>query len=108
MGKFKKMLAGMLSAAMVMSMMTVSAFAEQTMTPSTIDITKKGSIIIHKYEYNGTDEIKGTGSESNQVPDGAKALEGAGFTIYKVADKNDLKQYYSTNPTALPSVGEYT
>lgn len=108
MGKFKKMLAGMLSAAMVMSTMTVSAFAEQTMTPSTIDITKKGSIIIHKYEYNGTDEIKGTGSESNQVPDGAKALEGAGFTIYKVADKNDLKQYYSTNPTALPSVGEYT
>lgn len=108
MGKFKKMLAGMLSAAMVMSTMTVSAFAAQTKTPSTIDITKKGSITIHKYEYNGTGGIKGTGSENDPTPDGAKALEGAGFTIYKVADVNDLEKYYSTNPTALPSVGEYT
>lgn len=54
MGKFKKMLAGMLSAAMVMSTMTVSAFAVQTTTPSTIDTTKNGSITIHKYEYNNT------------------------------------------------------
>lgn len=108
MGKFKKMLAGMLSAAMVMSTMTVSAFAAQTKTSSTIDITKKGSITIHKYEYNGTGGIKGTGSENDQAPVGAKALEGAGFTIYKVADVKDLENYYSTNPTELPSVGEYT
>lgn len=108
MGKFKKMLAGMLSAAMVMSTMTVSAFAAPTMTPSTIDITKKGSITIHKYEYNETSGIKGTGSENDPTPDGAKALEGAGFTIYKVADVNALGKYYSTNPTELPSVGEYT
>lgn len=108
MGKFKKMLAGMLSAAMVMSTMTVSAFAAPTTTPSTIDITKKGSITIHKYEYNETSGIKGTGSENDPTPDGAKALEGAGFTIYKVADVNALGKYYSTNPTELPSVGEYT
>lgn len=108
MGKFKKMLAGMLSAAMVMSTMTVSAFAAQTTTPSTIDTTKQGSITIHKYEYNGDEKIKGTGSEKDQAPNGAKALEGVGFTIYKVADVNDLEKYYSTNPTELPSVGEYT
>lgn len=113
MGKFKKMLAGMLSAAMVMSTMTVSAFAAQTTTPSTIDTTKQGSITIHKYEYNEynvNDKITGTGSEEDQVPDGAKPLEGAGFTIYRVADENALEQYYnySTKPTALPSVEEYT
>ena len=113
MGKFKKMLAGMLSAAMVMSTMTVSAFAVQTTTPSTIDTTKNGSITIHKYEYNEynvNDKITGTGSEEDQVPDGAKPLEGAGFTIYRVADENALGQYYnySTKPTALPSVEEYT
>ena len=108
MGKFKKMLAGMLSVAMVVSTMTVSAFAAQTTTPSTIDTTKKGSITIHKYEYNGTGGTIGTGSESDQVPEGAKALEGAGFTIYKVADAKDLEEYYSTNPTELPSVEEYT
>lgn len=108
MGKFKKMLAGMLSAAMVMSTMTVSAFAAQTTTPSTIDTTKQGSITIHKYEYNGDEKIKGTGSEKDQAPNGAKALEGVGFTIYKVADVNDLEKYYSTNPTELPSVENYT
>lgn len=112
MGKFKKMLAGMLSAAMVMSTMTVSAFAAQTTTPSTtpstIDTTKQGSITIHKYEYNGDEKIKGTGSEKDPAPNGAKALEGVGFTIYKVADVNDLEKYYSTNPTELPSVENYT
>lgn len=108
MGKFKKMLAGMLSAAMVMSTMTVSAFAAQTTTLSTIDTTKKGSITIHKYEYNGTGGTTGTGSEKDTVPERTKALEGAGFTIYKVADVNDLTNYYSTNPTDLPSVGTYT
>lgn len=111
MGKFKKMLVGMLSAAMVMSTMTVSAFAVQTTTPSTIDTTKNGSITIHKYEYNEynvNDKITGTGSENDKVPDGAKPLEGSGFTIYKVADENDLEKYYSTDSTALPSVGEYT
>lgn len=90
MGKFKKMLAGMLSAAMVMSTMTVSAFAAQTTTPSTIT-KKSGSITIHKYEYNGTEEIKGTGSANDKVPDGAKPLEGAEFTIYRVADEQDLE-----------------
>lgn len=108
MGKFKKMLAGMLSAAMVVSTMTVSAFAAQTTTPSTIDTTKKGSITIHKYEYNGKGGTIGTGSEKDQVPEEAKALEGAGFTIYKVAGVKDLEEYYSTNPTELPSVGKYT
>ena len=102
----------MLSAAMVMSTMTVSAFAAQTTTPSTtpstIDTTKQGSITIHKYEYNGDEKIKGTGSEKDQAPNGAKALEDVGFTIYKVADENDLKKYYSTDPTELPSVEDYT
>lgn len=108
MGKFKKMLAGMLSAAMVMSTMTVSAFAAQTTTPSTIDITKEGSITIHKYEYNEDDGTTGNGSENEQAPDGARPLKDAGFTIYKVANEEDLKGYYSTNPKALPSVGDYT
>lgn len=108
MGKFKKMLAGMLSAAMVMSTMTVSAFAAQTTTPSTIDITKEGSITIHKYEYNEDGGTTGNGSENEQAPDGARPLKDAGFTIYKVANEKDLEGYYSTNPKALPSVGDYT
>ena len=114
MGKFRKMLAGVLSAAMVLSTMTVTAFAEETAsTPkkivATINTSLKGSITIHKYEYNGTSDTKGTGetSDADKVPSDAKALEGAGFTIYKVADVNDLTTYYSANPTDLPSVNTY-
>ena len=114
MGKFRKMLAGVLSAAMVLSTMTVTAFAEETAstptkTVATIDTDLKGSITIHKYEYNGTHDTKGTGetSDADKVPSDAKALEGAGFTIYKVADVNDLTTYYSANPTDLPSVNTY-
>lgn len=115
MGKFRKMLAGVLSAAMVLSTMTVTAFAEDNTsapkkTVATIDTSLKGSITIHKYEYNGTMEIHGTGEKSDQLPTDdkkIKALEGAGFTIYRVADENDLKNYYSTSPENLPLVSDY-
>lgn len=110
MGKFRKMLAGVLSAAMVLSTMTVTAFAEtSTTTPATIDTTKTGSITIHKYEYNESGGEAGTGetTDVNKVPSDAKALEGAGFTIYKVADIDDLAKYYNANPESLPSVDNY-
>lgn len=110
MGKFRKMLAGVLSAAMVLSTMTVTAFAEtSTTTPATIDTTKTGSITIHKYEYNESVGEAGTGetTDVNKVPSDAKALEGAGFTIYKVADIDDLAKYYNANPESLPSVDDY-
>lgn len=110
MGKFRKMLAGVLSAAMVLSTMTVTAFAEtSTTTPATIDTTKTGSITIHKYEYNESGGEAGTGetTDVNKVPRDAKALEGAGFTIYKVADIYDLAKYYNANPESLPSVDDY-
>lgn len=110
MGKFRKMLAGVLSAAMVLSTMTVTAFAETTTTtPATIDTTKTGSITIHKYEYNGPSGKTGTGEakDESNVPSDAKALKGAGFTIYKVEDVNDLTNYYSTNPENLPLVSKY-
>lgn len=110
MGKFRKMLAGVLSAAMVLSTMTVTAFAEtSTTTPATIDTTKTGSITIHKYEYNESGGEAGTGetTDVNKVPRDAKALEGAGFTIYKVADIDDLAKYYNANPESLPSVDDY-
>ena len=70
--KLKKVIAGMLSAAMVMSTMAVTAFAQTT--PATIDESKRGSLTIHKYEYNGDEVIPGTGEEGNQIPSDAKAL----------------------------------
>lgn len=109
MGKFRKMLAGVLSAAMVLSTMTVTAFAADTNKMPTInDTTKTGSITIHKYEYNKNSENHATGEEDRtQLPKGATPLQGAGFTIYKVAGVNDLTKYYNANPESLPSVDEY-
>ena len=110
MKKFKKLLAGLLAGAMMLGSMSATAFAAQTTTttPATIDTTKTGSLTIHKYEYNGTDTShKGTGSENDTLPEGKKALKGAGFTIYKVADVDALTSYYSTNPTTLPSIDNY-
>lgn len=107
MRKIKKVLAGIMSAAMIMSSMTLTAFAAQTTTPATIDTTKTGSLTIHKYEYNGDDATPGTGAENDSVPKDANPLAGAGFTIYKVADINALTAYYSTSPTDLPDINTY-
>lgn len=113
MKKFKKLLAGLLAGAMMLGSMSATAFAaEETNTPkmtaATIDTSLKGSLTIHKYEYNGTGTpYKSTGSENDEVPDGAKPLAGAGFTLYKVANADDLTEYYSTNPKDLPKVESY-
>lgn len=110
MKKFKKLLAGILAGAMMLGSMSATAFAAQTTTSATIDTSKSGTLTIHKYEYNGTGGSAGTGETSdaiNKVPSDANPLEGAGFTLYKVADVNDLTKYYSKNPTDLPSVDSY-
>lgn len=112
MKKIKKMLAGLLGAAMVLTSFGTPAWATPTApdtTAATIDTAKTGSITIHKYEYNGTGGVDGTGGTTDErnVPSDAKALEGAGFTIYKIADVDDLTNYYSTNPSELPSVDTY-
>lgn len=110
MKKFKKMLAGLLGAAMVLTSFGTPAWAEGEVdtpqkTTATIDTTKTGSITIHKYEYNGTGGVDGTGetSDLNNVPinpDGANAekatpLKGVGFTIYQVMNKEAMLEYYS-------------
>lgn len=110
MKKFKKMLAGLLGAAMVLTSFGTPVWAE-TKTPVTNDATINtkaiGSITIHKYEYNGDSEGTGTGETTDKVPKEAKPLEGVGFTIYKVADDKEIEKYYSQNPEELPNVNNY-
>lgn len=65
MRKFKKVLAGILSAAMMLSTMSMTAFAEG---PDTI-LQDKGSLTITKYET-----------------DAKTAIEGVEFSLYKLAD----------------------
>lgn len=88
--KLKKIMAGVLSAAMVMSTMAVTAFAaEET---STIDPSRKGSITLYKYYFENTeiseDLPDGTGeaSDATNIPEGAKVLPGVEFSLWKIAD----------------------
>lgn len=88
--KLKKIMAGVLSAAMVMSTMAVTAFAAGE--TSTIDPDKKGSITLYKYYFENTeiseDLPDGTGeaSDANNIPEGAKVLPGVEFSLWKIAD----------------------
>lgn len=115
MKRMKKLLTGLLTLAMTLSMMTMTAFAAEggstatTTKMPTIDTRKDVSLTIHKYEYNGNLKPDGTGSATdvNNVPageNGAKPLSGVQFTIWKVAD---LADYYGKDGDALPKVEDF-
>ena len=107
------MLAGLLGAAMVLTSFGTPAWADTTTplktTPATIDTSQFGSITIHKYEFNGTEDKKGvaTGKDTDTVPEGATALAGAEFTIYKVENVDKFDKFYTYKTEVLPSVYNY-
>lgn len=92
MKKFKKMLAGLLGAAMVLTSFGTPAWAVTAAKLPTIDTGKKGSLTIYKYEYNPEESAgelsDGTGEaiDAKNVPNDAEPLAGVEFTIYKIAD----------------------
>ena len=107
MKRMKKILTGLLTLAMTLSMMTMTAFAAgPSAKMPTIDENQKGSITIHKYEYNGEGGETGTGetSDANKVPtEGAEPLANVKFKITKIAE---LDAYYGKDSGKLPSVEE--
>ena len=118
MKKAKRFLTGLLSAALALSLCAMPAMAEDnggtpaTTTPQDVWTQDTGSITIHKYEYNGQVKPDSTGeaSDANHLPEGAKALEGATFSIYKVKDREELRAYYNgdaKNPAAKVTVDTY-
>ena len=119
MKKLKKLLAGVITLAMAMSMMTMTAFAANTysdsqgLTTSTIDTNQSGSLTIYKYGKEEGDTFGGkdaTGAHSDQagLPDD-KLLNDVEFSIYQVMDTEAMMKYYSgkTGEVALPDVMDY-
>ena len=119
MKKLKKLLAGVITLAMAMSMMTMTAFAANTysdsqgLTTSTIDTTKSGSLTIYKYGKEEGDTFGGkdaTGAHGDQtgLPDD-NLLNNVEFSIYQVMDSAAMMKYYSgkTGEVALPDVMDY-
>lgn len=90
MKKFKKLLAGILAGAMMLGSMSATAFAaDASAKMPTIDTAKQGSLTIHKYYFKNSqpDNLEeGTGEEGETIPRGATPLQGAVFSIWRVAD----------------------
>lgn len=112
MKRMKKLLTGLLTLAMTLSMMTMTAFAAEgsgttaTTKMPTIDTERTGSIKIHKYEYNGEDGGTGTGNADDTIPDGATPLAGVEYTVWKISDLTNYYEYNSTEK--LPKATDFT
>ena len=110
--KLKRLFAAVLSAALALSLCAMPAMAAEGGTTAGTpladgmpvwDTTKKGSITIHKFEYNpssGAPSQQGTGAEGEGAPSGAKPLGGVTFEIYKVQNEEWLKAYYGGQAAA--------
>ena len=110
MKKKSRFLTGLLSAVMALSLCAMPAMAAEdsgtTTTPTANPVwtETEGSITIHKYEWNeisrgpATGEIGDADSLPSKDADGKTEkptpLAGATFTVYKVKDADELKNYY--------------
>ena len=104
----KKILTGLLTLAMTLSMMTMTAFAaEPSEKMPTIKTGETGTVTIHKYTKGTAEGTTGTGKVETSLPTGAEPLKGAGFTLYKVVNEAGMEAYYNANPTSLPAVDTY-
>ena len=97
MQKKSRFLTGLLSAVMALTLFALPAAAETSQ--SVINPNATGSITVHKYEYGETSNKEGTGNATDEVPNGATPLNGAGFTVYKIWGKDDLLKYYDGRST---------
>lgn len=110
--KLKRLFAAVLSTALALSLCAMPAMATEGGTTAGTpladgmpvwDTTQKGSITIHKFEYNpssGAPSQQGTGAEGEAAPPGAKPLGGVTFEIYKVQNEEWLKAYYGGQAAA--------
>lgn len=110
--KLKRLFAAILSAALTLSLCAMPAMATEGGTTAGTpladgmpvwDTTQKGSITIHKFEYNpssGATSQQGTGAEGEAAPPGAKPLGGVTFEIYQVQSQTWLESYYGGQVTA--------
>ena len=110
--KLKRLFTAALSAVLALSLCAMPAMATEGGTTAGTpladgmpvwDTTKKGSITIHKFEYNpssGAPSQQGTGAEGEGAPAGATPLDGVTFEIYQVQSQTWLESYYGGQVTA--------
>lgn len=99
--KLKRLLTGVLSAVMALSVCAMPAAAADVTSTSTIDTSLKGSITIYKYaqtkdQENASKKVNGNGEVITDTGNisGTK-LPNAEFTVYRVKNADDLMKYYA-------------
>ena len=95
--KLKRLLTAALSAVMALSVCAMPAMAETTST-STINPDLQGSITIHKYLMEHTDDnstkAPTNGEVTTDLPADATPAADVGFTLYQVMDYDNLVEYF--------------
>lgn len=117
--KLKRLFTAILSAALTLSLCAMPAMADDTgttaagttssKTPTAIDLTKTGSLTIHKYEVDS--DFSGSTYDDGEHPaTSGKPLNGVTFKLYRVKDHTWLESYYqgTGTPPAMPKVSDYT
>ena len=101
----KKLLAIILSAITIISVIAVPATVGAATAEYVIDESRKGSLTINKYEMGDISKAtnKGTGetADSSKVPSDAKLFAGVTFKVTKIAGLDD--KYFQGKGTALPT-----
>lgn len=97
--KLKRLLTGVLSAVMALSVCAMPAMADEVKTStSTINTETKGSITIYKYAQTDAEETETAPDSTGEVTNGkiyGTALPNAVFTLYRVKNTKDLMEYYA-------------
>lgn len=99
--KLKRLLTGVLSAVMALSVCAMPALAADTTSTSTINTSLKGSITIYKYaqtkdQEDASQKTNGNGEaieDSNTIQ--GTLLPDAEFTLYRVKNDDELVAYYN-------------
>lgn len=96
--KLKRLLTGVLSAVMALSVCAMPALAADTTSTSTINKNLNGSITIYKYAQTDAEEKEKAPDSTGEVTNGTihgTALPNAVFTLYRVKSTEDLMKYYA-------------
>lgn len=99
--KLKRLLTGVLSAVMALSVCAMPALAADTVSTSTINTSLKGSITIYKYaqtkdQEEASQKTNGNGeaiTDPNTIQ--GTLLPDAEFTLYRVKNADELVVYYN-------------
>lgn len=98
--KLKRLLTGVLSAVMALSVCAMPAMAVDTTSTSTINTSLKGSITIYKYaQTKDQEDASKTNGNGEAIADPSTIqgtlLPDAEFTLYRVKNADELVAYYN-------------